>query len=110
MKKVEVDIEKLLKDFGSEPGKNVRQSVMSEFDRKTGSADKGGVFTRFWGRPVPAYVVIAMMLIFITGAFFAGRRLAGPRQLPVAGDQTSPGQEKVTSEEIPWSTTAVDLL
>ncbi len=110
MKKDDVDIEKLLKKFEREPGESVRQAVMSEFNRETGLNTKSRFSDRFWGKPVPAYAVIVMMLIFVTGAFLAGRQMAGERGALAVQEETMPGLDVTTAEDIPWSTTAKDLL
>jgi len=51
-----------------------------------------------------------LLVVFVSGAFWAGRRMAVPQETRSFTGETTPGPDVTSAEEIPWHITARDLL
>jgi hypothetical protein len=103
------DVEKILRRFRKKPDESVRQNVLARFRSHAAPAIADTIRPPLWKFRVPAYAVAVLLIVCVAGAFVAGRQSSGTGQ-PAAEQETSPETTVKTAEEIPWHTTARDLL
>ena len=105
----DMDIEKMLKQYKSDPGPQVKQSVLSRFNGLYGSgasAREG----RWWARPVPLYAFAAAICLAIGLSFFAGRATSLSRQQNTTPTGASTAAYADSLQDIEWHVAPNDLL
>jgi hypothetical protein len=108
--KDDMDIEKTLKQYRSEPSPGVKQSVMNRFGRThrgTGSEVRND---RLWKRPVPLYLFATSILVAIGLAFFAGRMTTLSQSSSGSYPDTRPAAYEDGLQDIQWEIAPNDLL
>jgi hypothetical protein len=98
------DIERLLKRYPSDPGPEVKRSVLDRFSRAFASRRSPGHGVRFWNRRIPLYAAAAGVILALGLSFLAGRWAAG-HERPEITDANRPATTTVT-----WEPAANDLL
>lgn len=105
----DIDIEEILKRYGSGPGHRVKRSVLERFVHTYGGRDAAGGPIGIWRRPVPVYLTAAVVIIVAVVSFFAGRRSLGPPPrsagIPAPVEET----EELVSNELKWEIARSDL-
>jgi len=123
--KDDMDIEKTLKQYRSDPSPHVKQSVMNHFaskhgDRREANHGKhpagfdGGANSagtgRWWRRPVPLYIFAAGVVLAIGLSFVAGRMTSITHDSSHERTAVQPASYSVDLEDIQWETATNDVL
>lgn len=108
--KDDMDIEKLLKQYRSDPGPGVKQSVMNRFRKIHGGGKPITGGGRLWKRPVPLYYLAASVLIAIGLSFAAGRITSAPHSPREAVTDTYLAPSELGLQDIQWQVAPNDLL
>jgi len=106
----DIDIERALRRFKTEPGAGVKRSVMSRFALGFDTEPSSGSAFRFWERPVPFRLAAAMLVIAVGLSFAAGRMMH--RRIPQADSLGGAIWEQgaLATEQVSWHVTPADLL
>lgn len=104
------EIERLLRRFRIKPGESVRRNVLARFESEAASRKPEPTGIPLWRVRVPAYAVAVLLIVCAAGAFVAGRHSAGPGRPEAGNETTTPETILTTAEDVPWHTTARDLL
>jgi hypothetical protein len=113
----DMDIEKMLKQYKSDPGPRVKQSVMNRFvgvHRNRFAGAHGGEALsgegRLWKRPVPLYIFAAGVILAIGLSFFAGRMTSLSQQRRTTSMEALPAAHEDSLQNIEWQVAPNDLL
>ncbi len=108
--KDDMDIEKLLKQYRSDPGPGVKQSLMNHFRKIHGGGKPIAGGGRLWTRPVPLYYLAASVLIAIGLSFAAGRITSASHSPRETVTETYPAPNELGLKDIHWQVAPNDLL
>ena len=91
----------------SEPGPQVKQSVLSAFEKAQGRSNSRRRAVPLWQRSVPLYLAAASLVLFMALSFYAGRKTSRPGgESPALNELRQEGEAAI---EITWSVTERDL-
>ena len=99
------DIERLLKRYPSDPGPEVKRSVLGRFSRAFAIGRPPGHAVGFWKRPIPLYAAAAGVILALGLSFFAGRWAATP-EVSERVDSNRPA----AAPAVTWEAAVNDLL
>jgi hypothetical protein len=99
------DIERLLKRYPSDPGPEVKRSVLGRFSRAFAYGRSPGHEVGFWKRPIPLYAAAAAVILALGLSFFAGRWATAP-EMPERVDSIRPA----AAAAVTWEAAVNDLL
>jgi anti-sigma-K factor RskA len=103
-------IEETLKHYRSDPGPQVRQSVMSRFARAIGDRTPEDDPVPFWKRPIPAYVAAAAIVVAVGLSFVAGQRTTPPEHRLDSANEYVTDSAPADSLGLTWEVALRDLL
>ncbi len=99
------DIERLLKRYPSDPGPEVKSSVLRRFSRAFATGRPPGHTVGFWKRPIPLYAAAVGVILALGLSFFAGRWAANPE-----GPERIDSYRPVAASTVTWEAAVNDLL
>ena len=99
------DIERLLMRYASDPGPEVKRSVLDRFSRTIATRRSPGHAVGFWKRPIPLYVAAVGVVLALGLSFFAGRWAASP-MAPERVESNQPA----AAPAVTWEAAVNDLL
>jgi hypothetical protein len=105
----DMDIEKMLKQYRSDPGPQVKQSVMNRFAGVHGDGTPIRE-DRLWVRPVPLYIFAAGLILAIGLSFFAGRITSPAQHSRTTSMEVLPSAYEDSLQDIEWQVAPNDLL
>jgi anti-sigma-K factor RskA len=106
----DIDIEETLRRFESDPGPEVKRSILTRFSQKFGSRRSVEHKTGFWRTPVPLYVTAAGIVVAVGLSFIVGQRSAAPQQPQEMLREPAPALNAGSAAEIKWEVAPNDLL
>jgi hypothetical protein len=108
--KNDIDIEDVLKRYRSDPGDEVKRSVMSRFKQKRWSRRRPDWPDGIWKRPVPFYLLAASVLLAVGLSFFVGSRMNPARPQIDSTGPSAPTETFVDAQELEWEVAPNDVL
>jgi hypothetical protein len=104
------DVEKIIRRFRKKPGETVRRNVLARFELQVASKAPETAGPPLWRKSIPVYAVAVLLFVCAAGAFVAGRQSSGIGPPEAGNEPATPETILTTAEDIPWHTTARDLL
>lgn len=106
----DIDIEEALKRFESEPGPEVRRSVLARFSQRSGGRRPASGAAGFWKKPVPLYAAAVCVVVAVGLSFVAGQRTAAIQKPPETLRQPARTLNAGSAPELKWEVAPNDLL
>lgn len=108
--KDDFDIEDALRRYRIDPSSRVKRSVLSRFTDTFGARSVAGRPIAFWKRPVPVYLVTAIIIIAAGLSFFAGQKMPQREKEPSVLHERLQETEMTKTQELKWEVAHNDLL
>jgi hypothetical protein len=106
----DIDIEKTLRGYRSDPGDQVKRSVMSRFKNTHGNRRSETRHPALWKKSVPLYLYAATLVVAVGLAFFVGQRTAPLGRQQGVTNEPLPEMNTVEVQEIQWESAPNDVL
>jgi hypothetical protein len=108
--KDDMDIEKLLKQYRSDPSPRVKQRVMNRYGRIHGGGRPFARDKRWLTRPVPFYLFAVGILVAIGLSFFAGKMTSPQQNQQSSVMDAQPASIEDELKEVQWEVAPNDLI
>jgi hypothetical protein len=106
----DIDIEETLRRFESDPGPEVKRSVLARFSQEFGSRRPVPHKAAFWKRPVPLYAAATGIIIAMGLSYVAGQQTAATQRPPETLRGPARALNAGEAPELKWEVAPNDLL
>lgn len=110
----DIDIERALKEYSSDPSARVKRTVISRFKDvvggRAGTNLVQGSKTGFWRKPIPLFVVTATLVLAAGLSFFAGRKTSAPQPQIKSLPESAQESTKPAAPELTWEVAPNDVI
>ncbi len=104
------DVEDLLMRFRVEPAARVKRAAMARYSERYGRERRPTGAAGMWRRPVPVYLMAALVLLSSALSFVGGRSLSREREIPKGASAAAQDSLAEAALERSWQAAPRDVL